>query len=419
MYASDILSVAKKYIGYTENPKNSNRTVFGERYGWNGVAWCVIFLWACFAEAGAQSLFYGGQKVASCSALKSYAQKTGQWVTSGYRVGDLVIFDFPGTSAVTDHIGIVEEVSGKTLVTIEGNTSPDDKGSQSNGGGVYRKKRSTSLVNGAFRPLYDDNLFNDKPEGGIKTLKAVTGATANEKTLIKSVQTAVGAIADGEIGAQTMSDIACRLKAITAPVTLAIYSTPVIICPDIKLVASPKAGLKAFANSMNGGFYASGAPCSICVTGGVVKQANSAHAFDGAGYPESVIYRTTSGAFGMARVKNVNALPKNVSWAIGGLGLLNNYAPATEGFAKIGGKDFTDVLRKTNHAMLGVKNNYVYMCYAANKTAADVNALAKKLGLEMAIMLDGGHIAAMNGGESFAKINTAITQYYIVQGVIK
>ncbi len=116
-------------------------------------------------------------------------------------------------------------------------------------------------------------------------------------------------------------------------------------------------------------------------------------------------------------MKNVNQLPKDISWAVGGLGLLDNYAPATEGFAKYSGKDFTDVLRKTNHSMLGIKNGYVFLCYVANKTATEVNALAKKLGFEYAIMLDGGHIAGIYGTESFAKINSSITQYYIIKAV--
>ena len=415
MTAEEILAIAAKEIGYKETPANSNKTKYGEDYGWNGVAWCVIFMWWCFAQAKAQSLFYGGKKVASCGSLKTYAKNNGQWITSGYKAGDLVIFDFANTSSSTDHIGIVESVNGTKLTTIEGNTSPDEKGSQSNGGMVCRKTRSVSLVNGAYRPKYDE----EEKEVGVKTMDAVKGSNASETTLIKAIQKAVGAIEDGEIGTQTLSDIACKLGAIKKPVTLAIYSAPVIIAPDVCLAASPKAGLKAFSNCMNGSFYASGAPCSICINDGVVKQGNACHAFDGVGYPESVIFRTNGNMFGMQRAKSWRDLPLNTKWAIGGMGLLNNYAPATEGFAKIGDKDFTDVLRRTNHALFGIKNNYCYLVYCKNKTAAEVNAFAKKLGFEMAIMLDGGHICGINGAENYAKINTSITQYYIIQGVSK
>ena len=34
----------------------------------------------------------------------------------------------------------------------------------------------------------------------------------------------------------------------------------------------------------------------------------------------------------------------------------------------------------------------------------------------LAIMLDGGHVAAINGAESFAKINTGQIQYHMIQG---
>lgn len=41
---------AEKHIGYRETPVN--RTMFGEWFGWNGVAWCAIFVSYCFAHSG-------------------------------------------------------------------------------------------------------------------------------------------------------------------------------------------------------------------------------------------------------------------------------------------------------------------------------------------------------------------------------
>ena len=80
----------------------------------------------------------------------------GQWVTTGYRPGDVLIYDFPGTAYKTDHCGICESVSGQYVTAIEGNTSNGNTGSQSNGDGVYRRKRKLSLVLGAYRPKYTD-----------------------------------------------------------------------------------------------------------------------------------------------------------------------------------------------------------------------------------------------------------------------
>ena len=49
-------------------------------------------------------------------------------------------------------------------------------------------------------------------------------------------------------------------------------------------------------------------------------------------------------------------------------------------------------------------------------TGRKVDEHCRKLGLELAVMLDGGHVAAINGAESFAKINTSQIQYYMIQG---
>lgn len=250
----------------------------------------------------------------------------------------------------------------------------------------------------------------------------VKGATANETKLIKGIQKAVGANQDGVIGPQTLSDLACILRSITEPLTLNIYGMPVIIARDILPIARPGKGLGAIPNSISGSFYGRfkddngkeyTAPVSICVRDDMLAkdcQTLSCHYWEG--YPESVLYRVADGSFGIKRVKTSGELP-SVKWAVGGMGLLGNYNPAAEGFT---GK-FSDVLRLTNHTMLGVKNGYCYLVYCRDMTGAQVNDFAKTLGLEMAVMLDGGHIAGMNGTEAFAKINTGITQYYVIQGI--
>lgn len=244
----------------------------------------------------------------------------------------------------------------------------------------------------------------------------VKGSTANETRLIKGIQSAIGANPDGIIGPQTISDLACKLKANCFPVTLKVYNMPVIIARDIVPIAAPNKGLSAFPNSISGSFYiaqavGSNVPVSICVSGGVVHRQYACHAREG--YPESVLYRLKSGEIGIKRVNDVGQLPYGLSWAVGGMGLLEMYNPTSEGFV---GK-FSDVLRNTNHTMLGVKNGHVYMAYCKAMTGKQVNDFAQLLGLEKSIMLDGGHVAAINGAESFAKINTALKQAYVIQAV--
>lgn len=241
-------------------------------------------------------------------------------------------------------------------------------------------------------------------------MNIVQGSTANEDRLIKGIQAATGALVDGEIGTQTLSDIACCLGAECFPLTLQIYGAPVIIAPNIVPFAAKGKSASRFTNCMSGSFLSGTTPWSILIQDGNVIRREACHAEYGK--PESVLYRLTDGTFGIARARNVSELPEGIRWAVGGLGLLDNYNPTAEGFS---GR-FSDVLRRTNHTMLGVKNGYCFMVYCANKTAAEANKFARQLGLQIAIMLDGGHVAAINGGESFARINTSQRQYYMIQG---
>ena len=150
--ASDVLAVATREIGTVEQP--GNRTKYGKAYGLDGVYWCMIFVWWVFHQT-APALFYAGGKCASCGELMRWAQQQGRWIPKDYQPGDVLIYDFPGNSVKTDHTGICESVSGQYVTAIEGNTSSGSGGSQSNGDGVYRRKRKLSLVLGAYRPAYD------------------------------------------------------------------------------------------------------------------------------------------------------------------------------------------------------------------------------------------------------------------------
>ena len=155
--ASDILAVAVKEIGTVE--QSGNRQKYGKAYGMDGVYWCMQFVWWCFQQAD-KSLFMSGGKTASCGELMRWAQSHGQWVTTGYRPGDVLIYDFPGTAYKTDHCGICESVSGQYVTAIEGNTSSGISGSQANGDGVYRKRRPKAHIVGAYRPDYEEDTMS-------------------------------------------------------------------------------------------------------------------------------------------------------------------------------------------------------------------------------------------------------------------
>ena len=243
-------------------------------------------------------------------------------------------------------------------------------------------------------------------------MKDFCGETTSEECMIKSVQKAIGALANGWVGAQTMSDLAVAVGADECwPCTMRIYDMPVIIAKDI-LVCNPKSGCKNFTNSMSGSFSYQQKPCSILINRGDVLCGSACHAW--LGKPESVLYRLDDGTFGIQRAKYSTELPEGIRWAVGAMGLLDMYDPAAEGFSGT----YSDVLRKTNHTVLGVKRGMVHMVYCRSMAGQQVNDFCRdKLKLEMAVMLDGGHVAAINGAESFARINTSQAQYSMIQAI--
>lgn len=144
--ASSLLEIAEKEVGYKESPAGSNKTKYGKWYGLDGYAWCVMFVQWVFAQASITL----PAKTASCTVLRNYAKKAGQWVTSGYQPGDVVIYDW-GADGIPDHCGIVQNVGSTTVTAIEGNTAV---GNDSNGGEVMIRERKISQIMGAVRPDY-------------------------------------------------------------------------------------------------------------------------------------------------------------------------------------------------------------------------------------------------------------------------
>ena len=235
-------------------------------------------------------------------------------------------------------------------------------------------------------------------------MKDVVGSTSEEVRMIKAIQRSVGALDNGYVGNQTMSEIAAKLGANCFPLNVELYGQPAILARDIDPLDLSG---RLPENSISGSFSWQGAPCSILVRGGRAVRGMSCHCPT----PESVLYKTQDGRVHMTRVSSADALtPSGVVWAVGGMGLLGNYDPAAEGFAGA----YSDVLRRTNHTVLGYKGGMLYGVYCKNMTAQQVNAFVRdKLKLEYAVMLDGGHVAAINAACS--KINTNQRQYYAVR----
>lgn len=150
--AKDPLKIAAGELGNTEYPPGSNKVKYntwywGQEVGGKDYPWCMAFVQWCFAQAGLPL----PHKTASCSNLLSWYRKfQPERVVRDPKPRDIIIFNF-------GHTGIVEGVGvGKDagyILAIEGNTSAGEAGSQSNGGGVFRRKRSKSLVTAYIRPF--------------------------------------------------------------------------------------------------------------------------------------------------------------------------------------------------------------------------------------------------------------------------
>lgn len=182
-YASKVIKVAEKEVGYLEKKSNSqleSKTANAGYNNWtkyadyfdkkhpdfyngkkNGFDWCDMFVDWCFVQA------YGyetGRKLlcqplhstgAGCPYSAQFYKDKGQFVsrTSTPRAGDQIFFYDGGTPY---HTGLVYKVDGSYVYTIEGNTS-SNSGVVPNGGCVAKKKYilGSSCIYGYGRPKYD------------------------------------------------------------------------------------------------------------------------------------------------------------------------------------------------------------------------------------------------------------------------
>jgi hypothetical protein len=157
MSVEKVLLAAKAEVdaGYREGTNND--TKFGKWYGLNNQPWCAMYVSWCFKEAELSNLVAASSKkgFASCDAGLKWFASNGQLVPVGQaKAGDIAFFQFDD-DAQADHVGIVKGNDGKgVLYVYEGNTSGDAKVSQSNGDGVFLKKRPYSLIMGVARPAW-------------------------------------------------------------------------------------------------------------------------------------------------------------------------------------------------------------------------------------------------------------------------
>lgn len=143
---TNVLRKAASYIGYTE--RRNNITEFWERQkpSYQGGPWCAAFVVDVLEQEG-NTLLKEVPLPYYTPSMEAWAKKTGRWKASkDCKPGDVLIF---GTTHAV-HTGFLEKQKGSYVQAIEGNTTSGNGGSQTDGGGVYRRVRPRSWVRGCI-----------------------------------------------------------------------------------------------------------------------------------------------------------------------------------------------------------------------------------------------------------------------------
>ena len=196
----EFLFWAASQIGTTESPPGSNKVPYwlNTKPEWNGSAWCAAFLQSGALVGGKNMTDDFGWGPFFVPQIVADAKEAGQFHTTP-QAGDWIIMG----SSSNSHIGVVEKViqagplgsSQLVVQSIEGNTSPTNVGSQNNGDGVYRKKRTGKFVRGFFRPNYAAQVGSVGPPA--------PGTTRWTRDDVKAMQRLLEAADDGRWGADT------------------------------------------------------------------------------------------------------------------------------------------------------------------------------------------------------------------------
>jgi hypothetical protein len=157
-------------------------------------AWCAGTVSAAAQVCGATDIV---PTECSCPRMITKAQKMGIWVEADDYVpspGDILLYDWDDSGkgdnkGGSDHVGVVEKISGNSMTIIEGNYS-------------NAVKRRTLKVNGKYIRGYIVPKFADE------AVETPVEEKKDEYTLeefVRDVQKATGATVDGIAGKETLS----------------------------------------------------------------------------------------------------------------------------------------------------------------------------------------------------------------------
>ncbi len=130
-------------------------------------AWCATFVSACAIKCGATDII---PKECSCNKMIELFKKLGHFIENDAHIpspGDIMFYDWDDTGkgdnvGVSDHVGIVEKVSGNTVTVIEGNYSNECK-------------RRTMKVNGRYIRGYGVPKYTASTVAPVKTTTGTKG----------------------------------------------------------------------------------------------------------------------------------------------------------------------------------------------------------------------------------------------------
>jgi len=146
---NELLTVAAREIGTIE--RGFTNDVKYSRWWGAAAPWCMMFVNWCLDQC---DLDVVGRQAGAPKGT-AFTPTAANWFQTRVRwhgpaampqPGWLVFYDFPGDGVNRiSHVGIVErDLDGGFIQTIEGNTSDGAGGSQTDGGGVWRRTRRVS-----------------------------------------------------------------------------------------------------------------------------------------------------------------------------------------------------------------------------------------------------------------------------------
>lgn len=172
-----VLAVADSQIGYSRwtdkqrGTKYARETqpIFWPRDFWlltNGINFCDIGVTWVFWKALGEDFVLNSLPGGASYNTDYRASKGGRIPKSFGTAGDIAVFDWNLRTLSTNHVGIIEKrLRSGNFQTIEFNTSPGDSGSQSSGGGVYRRVRRPDQIRYILRPQWNEYKPSVKSSG--------------------------------------------------------------------------------------------------------------------------------------------------------------------------------------------------------------------------------------------------------------